>query len=793
MDIKKYINSECELLEMYEYFLSLGYSDKAATVMAFLKYGDHLTACFVRLFPKESILDRIYDYFLECPDGSPQTIIRKYIEEKYDDLPDEYKKYIFVRGKSNISPSANVNMLGAGAMPQSMMTGGAVMGMAASPMMGGAMMSMSMAQPMAASAQMRGNSSGMTGLPAPGFIQPKTPVIDPEKLAYDSYEQIEEKDAKSVLTAPTSTFRMTTSTASVGIMLNQVRSGRNMNMSQVRIEELLNYFDYKTDESKKADKARFHITTELMDKSEDRKLLYINVEADDTPKEHQNIVLLIDTSGSMGSRQNVTFATIATVVSKLKVEDALSLITYSDIDHTILENHIVKGQGDKEDLIGEILGIIIEGCTDGSAGIETAYKLGEKTYRDGWSNQVILMTDGDLNFGITSKDGLKGLIEEKKKTGMFLSVIGTGLYNYQDDKLEVLSKHGNGTYVVVNELSDVKESVDKKYVSLTNIIAKDVKAQVEFNPKYVKKYRLLGYENRSLNHEDFKNDAVISEPYGSGGHGVALYELYMGDATEKPSEELKYQRIAPNDYEELGTVSVRYKMPLSDESEEISEVIPLGVKYTDNSKVAYLLYCISEMLRKSLKLDKNDYKYLLSMIEGDSYKSFTDTKVDVIKDLVSMIDTDGLRTLASSDVPDKDTLVKMGLLRKKPDGSYEYIDTTDRPCSPNNTFNTPMMGFMGMTMLNQMNKGKTAGNSVNVSNGSNGMVDGSYMNCNTNPADAPVVNEAGEWKCPLCGEAKNKGKFCMRCGGTLPEGLWRCDCGRINSGKFCVDCGKPMC
>ena len=232
---------------------------------------------------------------------------------------------------------------------------------------------------------------------------------------------------------------------------------------------------------------------------------------------------------------------IATIFSKLKIGDKISLVTYSTTDETVLDGYEIRSEQDKETLMGILYGIKINGCTYGSAGIETAYKIGAQNYLKDGNNQVILITDGDLNFGITSKGGLKSLIEEKKKSNLFLSVIGTGLYNYKDDNLEVLAKHGNGTYCVVNDLEDVEESINKRYIALTNIVAKDVKAQVEFNPRFVKNYRLLGYENRELNHEDFTNDAVISEPYGSGSHGVALYELEMAAENSTPASDLKYQ------------------------------------------------------------------------------------------------------------------------------------------------------------------------------------------------------------------------------------------------------------
>lgn len=449
-------------------------------------------------------------------------------------------------------------------------------------------------------------------------------------LATDSYESFEEKDAKNILTAPTSTFRMTTSNASLGIVLNQLRNGRSVDMRQIRIEELLNAFDFDT---VFPTVEKFRISTERMAKGNNKEILYINVQAAKEEKKHQNIILLLDVSGSMYSNADVTQAAAATIFSKLKAGDTVSLVTYSDTDRTVLDGYTVRDEQDKEKLMASLMGIEIEGCTYGSAGIMTAYELGRRHYREGWSNQVILITDGDLNFGITEKHGLQGLIEEKKKTGLFLSVIGTGLYNYKDDKLETLAKHGNGTYCVVNSLPDVDEFINKRYISLTNIIAKDVKAQVEFNPKFVKSYRLLGYETRELNHEDFRNDTVISEPYGSDGHGIALYEIERSDG--KLDSDLKYVRPELVESQELGTVRVNYKDPLGDKSHEIEAPIIAGETAegffgyepgaSSNVKLAYLIYCAAEMLRKSDKMDNDDKVYLWSMTKDGTFKNIAGT------------------------------------------------------------------------------------------------------------------------------------------------------------------------
>ena len=435
----------------------------------------------------------------------------------------------------------------------------------------------------------------------------------------DSYESIEEKDAKNILTAPTSTFRMTTSNASLGIVLNQLRNGRSVDMSQVRIEELLNAFDY---DAGYPTKEKFRISTERMAKDDGSKeILYINVQSAKEEKEHQNIILLLDVSGSMSSNDEVTQAAAATIFSKLKAGDTVSLVTYSDTDRMVLDGYTIRDDQDKEKLMAALMGIEIGGCTYGSAGIMTAYELGRRHYREGWSNQVILITDGDLNFGITEKHGLQDLIED------------------------------NGTYCVVNSLPDVDEFINKRYISLTNIIAKDVKAQVEFNPKFVKSYRLLGYENRELNHEDFRNDAVISEPYGSGGHGIALYEIERSDGAL--DSDLKYVRHELVESPELGTVRINYKDPLGEKSHEIEA--PIFANETaagffgyetgaaSNVKLAYLIYCAAEMLRKSDKMDDDDKVYLWSMTKDSTFKNIAGTP-DNEEKLACLLKRPSLRT-----------------------------------------------------------------------------------------------------------------------------------------------------
>lgn len=614
MNIEKLVKDNSSSTQKYEYFKGLGYSEKAAQLLAILPYGNSYMCAFLKDFDLEARLDKLYAWLLERPENTPVEAFRAVVLPKPGPEDGPRGGAHGIMGVLSAIPRMFSGGIKESGPVEEMVAAAPAPARAFAPEMAVFPKALKSMEPSAEYEEAEIDDCEAGG------VEPEENLADlQEQLSTDAYAPIEEKGAKSVLTAPTSTFRMTTTTSSMGILLNQIRNGRHVDLSQVRIEEVLNYFDYEHGPWEDAE-AKFRISTERMEKAGGKELLYINVEASDRAKEHQNVILLLDVSGSMSSQSDVTLESIATIVSKLKEGDVLSLVTYSSKDETVFADHVIAGQGDKEDIMGRILGIEITGCTFGSAGIETAYELGQKVYKQDWSNQVILITDGDLNFGITKRDGLQSLIEEKKKTGLFLSVIGTGLYNYQDEKLEVLSKHGNGTYCVVNALEDVDYSVNKRYVSLTNVVAKDVKAQVEFNPKFVKTYRLLGYENRSLSHEDFKNDKVNSEPYGAGGHGVAVYELEMGDATAQ--QELKYQQAVAVPSEELCTVKVRFKEPLGEESVEISKAVLQGEDGkgdTDAARLAYFLYCLSEKLRKSDKLDEADEAFFTEMVKDKKY------------------------------------------------------------------------------------------------------------------------------------------------------------------------------
>ena len=604
--------------DYYNYYRSLGYDEQTAVVLALFTYGQHRTANIDMDTRYRMILEQIerdarerdqgfgwrrsigtHSYSQTYTEGASYSMPSSLPDSMPDSAstasPRSYAKSASPRRSAKSTPKQG------GAKPASPLSG----------LFGGPVFARSAkAAPRPevryererrlSAAPMDVEESGA------GFFPDSSMIFGSPEMETDEYAPIEEKGFRSVANSMTSTFRMTTNTASAGVILNQLRNDRRIDTSMVRIEEMLNYFRYR---SEKPVSEKFKISYELKSLADARKLLYINVQGREEVKSRQNIVILLDVSGSMTGNAKKTQAMVATIISKLNPGDKLSLVTYSSNDEVVFRGKWISSEEDKIKALETFLGLEIYGGTYGSAGIETAYEIGKEEYIEDGNNQVILITDGDLNFGITDRGGLEELIEKKKKSNLFLSVIGTGLYNYKDDKLETLSKHGNGVYRTINNLADVKKCLDVEYASLVNVIAKDVKAQVEFNPEIVESYRLLGFENREISHEDFVNDKVISEPFGSGGYGVALYELVLRENAKPLESGYKYTRIVTTGSTDLGTVKVRYKEPLEDHSREIECVITSAQEdYTDNLRLAYVVYVCAEKLRGSDKITEEDVK-----------------------------------------------------------------------------------------------------------------------------------------------------------------------------------------
>ncbi|MBD5393583.1 MAG: VWA domain-containing protein [Lachnospiraceae bacterium] len=401
----------------------------------------------------------------------------------------------------------------------------------------------------------------------------------------EEYSEWEEKGYSSVLKAPLSTFSADVDTASYSNLRRMINDGYMLDEipeGAVRIEEMLNYFtyDYKEPEGSEP----FGVTTQIgsCPWNEEAELLMIGLKTEDIDYENappSNLVFLLDVSGSMFSDDKLPLlqTSFCMLVDNLSERDKVSIVTYAGEDTVVLKG--VSGKN-KSKIKKAIQGLEAGGGTNGSRGIETAYALAEKNFIEGGNNRIILATDGDLNIGLTSQEELEELITEKKESGIFLSVLGFGTGNIKDNKMETLADKGNGNYAYIDSQREAKKVLVKEMSSTLLTICKDVKFQVEFNPAVVSEYRLIGYENRTLNKEDFNDDKKDAGEIGAGHSVTALYEIILKEPLSAlPEDEIADLKYSDNYKEELGkseenpalsqewlTISIRYKKPAEEES-----------------------------------------------------------------------------------------------------------------------------------------------------------------------------------------------------------------------------------
>lgn len=391
---------------------------------------------------------------------------------------------------------------------------------------------------------------------------------------YDTreYDYQEEHRFVSTKDFPLSTFAADCDTASYSNIRSYVEEGTLPPAGAVRVEEMINYFDYDYVSDPEAGK-KFAVYTEYSDCpwNKDTKLMMVGLNTaaiDMSEKKASNLVFLIDTSGSMYEENKLPLAQKAfkMLAENLDENDRISIVTYAGSD-TVVLNGVV---GSEAYTICEALDSLeASGSTNGSAGLITAYEIAEQQFIKDGNNRVILATDGDLNVGLTSESDLVGLITEEKDSGIFLSVLGFGSDNLKDNKLEALADHGNGNYSYLDSVYEAKKVLVDEMGGTLYTVAKDVKMQIEFNPEQVKGYRQIGYENRALSAEDFADDTVDGGEIGAGHVVTALYEVVPVDSEfDVPEAETKYtSKKQSADYSgELATVNIRYKEPDGDKS-----------------------------------------------------------------------------------------------------------------------------------------------------------------------------------------------------------------------------------
>ncbi|MCH4828655.1 VWA domain-containing protein [Flavobacterium columnare] len=420
-----------------------------------------------------------------------------------------------------------------------------------------------------------------------------------ENRSEESYAEIEENKFETPNTKPLSTFSIDIDNASYTNIRRFINNGQEIPKDAVRLEEMINYFSYSYPQPK--DNHPFSINTEYSECpwNSNHKLLKIGLQGKKMDKNNlppSNIVFLIDVSGSMEEENKLPLLkeSMKILVKELRPQDKISMVVYAGAAGMILPP---TSGNEKNKIMNALDKLTAGGSTAGGEGIELAYKIAEENFIKEGNNRIVLATDGDFNVGVSTDKEMEHLIERKRKTGIFLTCLGYGMGNYKDSKMETLANKGNGNYAYIDNMQEATRFLGKEFNGSMFTIAKDVKIQIEFNPNQIQSYRLIGYENRKLNNEDFKNDAIDAGELGSGHTVTALYEIIpTGVESSYSPTQLKYTSKEGSQNlisKELATVKFRYKRP-------------------DGEKSIEMIQTVSN-LNKPLKISSSDFKFASSV------------------------------------------------------------------------------------------------------------------------------------------------------------------------------------
>jgi len=460
-------------------------------------------------------------------------------------------------------------------------------------------------------------------LPAP---MPEAPYRVQE--SGDRFENFQTNPVRSALESPVSTFSVDVDTASYAFVRRSLKEGMLPTADNVRVEEFINYFPYDWVRPDSADEPfRTNVTVTPTPWNPGTKLMHIGIKGYDlepTTRPAANLVLLIDTSGSMNAPDKLPLLKSAfrMLVSRMADTDTVSIVTYAGSAGIALEP--TKG-AEKDKILAALDRLESGGMTAGAAGIDEAYRLAERSFVQGGVNRVLLATDGDFNIGQTSDEALERLVEEKRASGVFLSVFGFGRGNYNDRMMQVLAQNGNGVAAYIDTLAEAEKTLVEEAGSTIFPIAKDVKIQVEFNPRAVSEYRLIGYETRALNREDFNNDRVDAGDIGSGHTVTAIYEITPKGSPAQMMDGLRYGEAQVSNpggiahADEYAFVKIRYKLPDEDVSRLITtavtpqnEIASLDAA-SDDLRFSVAVAAFGQKLRKADQMAGFDYDRIMQI------------------------------------------------------------------------------------------------------------------------------------------------------------------------------------
>lgn len=437
-----------------------------------------------------------------------------------------------------------------------------------------------------------------------------------KKNKNEEYGAYVENSFKSPLEEALSTLSIDVDAASYTNFRRYVNQGEMPPKDAIRIEEFINYFKYKYDEPTTKDPVK--VTTEVgqCPWDEQHRLVRIGVKAKEVEKENlppSNLVFLIDVSGSMAgpTRIELVKKSMNLLINNLRNTDRVAIVVYA----SEVGEKLASTSGSEKQKIKDVVdGLVASGSTNGAGGIQKAYEIAEKNFIKGGNNRIILCTDGDFNVGVSSNEGLQELIEKKRKSGVFLSILGYGMGNYKDAKMQTLAEKGNGNASYIDNMQEANRVLVQEFSGTLFTVAKDVKLQIEFNPSQVQAYRLIGYESRILNKEDFNDDTKDAGEMGVGQTVTALYEVIpVGVKTNRVPkvDKLKYQKtnksnenIILTDSPELLTVKLRYKEPDRDNS------VNMELPVLDNKKndVSSDMHFASAVAMFAQLIKDSDYK-----------------------------------------------------------------------------------------------------------------------------------------------------------------------------------------
>jgi len=465
-----------------------------------------------------------------------------------------------------------------------------------------------------------------------GVPLPASPGVDAIAMSTptwnsESYNAENENGFINVGNDPLSTFSIDVDTASYSNIRRFINQGIMPPTRAVRIEEMINYFSYSYPQP--SSKHPFSVTTELgpCPWNDSHQLVRIGLKAKNIDTKElppSNLVFLIDVSGSMSAHNKLPLLkqSMKMLVKQLGKDDRVSMVVYAGNDRIALEP---TAGSEQEKIFAAIDKLGAGGSTHASSGIVTAYKLAEQVFMPKGNNRIILASDGDFNVGTTSRGELQKLIEEKRESGIFLTVLGFGMGNYHDDTMEILADKGNGNYGYIDNLLEAKKVLVKEMSGTLFALARDVKIQVEFNPEKVGAYRLIGYENRILADEDFNNDTKDAGEIGVGHTVTALYELVPAGSDDMPSvDPLKYQQVKSGvnakTSNELMTIKLRYKPMQINQSTLLSTVVKeaaIDLNNTSNDfRFAASVAGYGMLLTGSELSGKIDYQQVLTLAKG---------------------------------------------------------------------------------------------------------------------------------------------------------------------------------